>query len=112
MSGDGTNGNTAYEVDSTWAFLQYQPMDSLSVDLGVFEYRCFVFRYVAGGIHLSVFFLTDEVYRVVPFKHPGLNVNYKKPLGNNWTLDAQPFVGANTSQYDVVLNNNQTPGSL
>jgi hypothetical protein len=115
MSGDGTNGNTAYEVDSTWAFLQYQPMDSLSVDLGRVRIPLFLYSdTLQVGYTYPYFFLPNEVYRVVPFSNiTGLSVDYKKPLGSsNWTLDAQPFVGANTSQYDVVLNEDQEPGSL
>lgn len=104
-SGDNTNGNTAYDVDSTWAFVQYQPASDVKVNLGRMRLPLFLYSdTVQVGYSYPYSFLPNEVYRIVPFFNMnGISTIYQRSVGSSgWSLQAQPFFGQDTSQYDVV----------
>ncbi|MBV53429.1 MAG: hypothetical protein CL816_05100 [Coxiellaceae bacterium] len=104
-SGDDTNGNTAYDVDAAWAFLQYQVMDNVKVDLGRMRIPLFLYSdTIQVGYSYPYAFLPNEVYRIVPFFNMnGVSTIYQRSIGSSgWTLQTQPFFGQDTSQYDVA----------
>ena len=104
-SGDNTNGNTAYDVDSTWAFVQYQPASNVKVNLGRMRLPLFMYSdTIQVGYSYPYSFLPNEVYRIVPFYDMnGISTIYERSIGSSdWTLQVQPFYGQDTSQYDVI----------
>ncbi len=110
-SGDDTNGNSAYDVDATWAFLQYKPVDNVKIDLGRMRMPLYLYsNTIQVGYTNPYLFLPNEVYRIVPFYNMnGISTIYQRPFGSSgWTLQTQPFFGQDSSQYDVISGNGDT----
>ena len=113
-SGDNSNGNTPYDVSSSWAFLRYDYNPSLQIETGRFRMPLFIYSPTQQvGYSYSWIFLPNEVYRMVPFQDMnGITALYHTPLGqSNWTLNLQPFYGATSSQY-TIYGANQAGNNL
>ena len=103
-SGDDTNGHTAYQMTTPWAFVRYNVNKGLQLELGRFRLPLFLYSDTQQvGYSYPWLYLPNEVYRIVPFENMnGINLVSKSNLGKSgWTVSIQPFAGADKSQYDI-----------
>lgn len=106
--GDNTNGNKEYRVNLDWAFIKYHIGKDFTSRAGRFRLPAFMYSATQEiGYSYPWVFLPNEVYRIVPFNNiNGVDTAFSRSLGGSgWVVTLQPYVGANSSQYDMYTSN-------
>mgnify|MGYP002836802632 CR=1 FL=1 len=105
-SGDSTNGNRAYSLNSGWAFLRLKLSPHAQLHVGRFRLPLFLYSSTQQvGYSYPWQYLPGEVYRIVPFDNiNGVSTVLVKNIADTgWRLRFQPFFGENQSDYSLNL---------
>ncbi len=108
-NGDNTNGNKGYGLNLDYGFIRYALNNNIMFRAGRFRLPAFMYSATQEiGYSYPWVTLPNEVYRIVPFDNiNGFQTVVRHSLGNTgWTASVEPYIGANSSQFDMYTSAN------
>ncbi len=105
--GSNINGDQSYHPQVDWAFLRYKLNNNWTFRAGRMRIPAFLYSQTQQvGYTYPWVFLPVEVYRILPFSDfNGVDVIFRHNLGkSDWVVTLHPFVGENTSKFDLYTN--------
>lgn len=111
-NGDDRNGHSAFSPEVEWAFIKYRVNNNWQTRVGRFRLPAFMYSSTQEvGYTYPWTTLPNEVYRIIPFMNiNGADFIFQHPIASSdWSLAVQPFIGENTSKYDLPLDGLSSP---